>query len=68
MNAPPSPKQIEYWPLTRLKPYARNAKTHDVDQVARIVKDSGPARIQRTDRQRVATLPPVRPPGDATSG
>ena len=36
MNAPLSPKQIEYWPLAQLKPYARNAKTHDADQVARI--------------------------------
>ena len=36
MNAPLSPKQIEYWPLDRLKPYARNAKTHDPDQVAKI--------------------------------
>ena len=30
------PSQIEFWPLDRLKPYARNAKTHDADQVARI--------------------------------
>ena len=36
MNAPLSPKQIEYWPLAQLKPYARNAKTHDADQVAKI--------------------------------
>jgi DNA modification methylase len=28
--------QIAFWPLDRLKPYARNAKTHGVDQVAKI--------------------------------
>ena len=36
MNAPLSPKQIEYWPLAELKPYARNAKTHDANQVVRV--------------------------------
>ncbi len=36
MNAPLLPSQIEYLPLARLKPYARDAKTHDADQVARI--------------------------------
>ena len=30
------PSQIEFCPLDRLKPYARNAKTHDDDQVMRI--------------------------------
>jgi ParB-like chromosome segregation protein Spo0J len=30
------PSQIAFWPLDRLKPYTRNAKTHDADQVARI--------------------------------
>jgi DNA modification methylase len=30
------PDRIEHWPLARLKPYARNAKTHDPDQVAKI--------------------------------
>jgi len=30
------PDRIELWPLARLKPYARNAKTHDPDQVAKI--------------------------------
>src|SRR6056297_1616809 len=30
------PSQIAFWPLARLKPCARNAKTHDADQVARI--------------------------------
>ena len=31
-----APDAIEQWPLERLKPYARNAKTHGADQVARI--------------------------------
>jgi len=31
-----APKQIETWPIDRLRPYARNAKMHDADQVARI--------------------------------
>ena len=30
------PGRIELWPLARLRPYARNAKTHDADQVAKI--------------------------------
>jgi len=30
------PSQIEFWPLDRLRPYARNAKTHNADQVAKI--------------------------------
>ena len=36
MNLPLPPGRIEHWPLARLKPYARNAKTHDADQVAKI--------------------------------
>lgn len=36
MNAPLLPGRIEHWPLARLKPYARNAKTHDEGQVAKI--------------------------------
>ena len=36
MTAPFLPDQIEYWPIDRLRPYARNAKTHDADQVAKI--------------------------------
>jgi ParB-like chromosome segregation protein Spo0J len=36
MNAPILPEQVEHWPIARLKPYARNAKTHDADQVAKI--------------------------------
>ncbi|MCA3589621.1 MAG: ParB N-terminal domain-containing protein, partial [Methylocystis sp.] len=31
-----APEAIETWPLDRLRPYARNAKTHGSDQVARI--------------------------------
>jgi hypothetical protein len=31
-----APERIEQWPLERLRPYARNAKTHGADQVARI--------------------------------
>ena len=31
-----APERIEPWPLERLKPYARNAKTHGADQVAKI--------------------------------
>ena len=28
-----APSQIETWPLDRLRPYARNAKIHGIDQV-----------------------------------
>jgi hypothetical protein len=31
-----APERIEQWPLERLRPYARNAKTHGADQVAKI--------------------------------
>ena len=31
-----APDAIETWPLERLRPYARNAKTHGADQIARI--------------------------------
>ncbi|RUM95272.1 site-specific DNA-methyltransferase [Pseudaminobacter arsenicus] len=31
-----APDAIEQWPIERLKPYAKNAKTHAPDQVARI--------------------------------
>jgi ParB-like chromosome segregation protein Spo0J len=31
-----APERIEQWPLERLKPYVRNAKTHGDDQVAKI--------------------------------
>jgi ParB-like chromosome segregation protein Spo0J len=31
-----TPSEIEMWPLARLKPYAKNAKTHGAEQVAKI--------------------------------
>ena len=31
-----APERIEQWPLERLRPYARNAKTHGADQIAKI--------------------------------
>ncbi len=31
-----APEAIEHWPIERLRPYARNAKTHASDQVAKI--------------------------------
>ena len=31
-----APERIEQWPLAKLQPYARNAKTHGADQVAKI--------------------------------
>jgi DNA modification methylase len=33
---PRLPDAVEHWPLDRLIPYARNARTHDDDQVAQI--------------------------------
>ena len=36
MNLAFAPRQIEFWPIERLRPYARNAKMHGADQVARI--------------------------------
>ncbi len=33
-----APERIETWPFVRLKPYARNAKTHGEDQVAKIAE------------------------------
>jgi len=36
MNAALLPGKIEHWPLALLKPYARNAKTHDAGQVTKI--------------------------------
>ena len=29
------PEQIEQWPVARLKPYAKNARTHTDDQIAK---------------------------------
>ena len=31
-----APERIEQWPLARLQPYARNAKSHGADQVAKL--------------------------------
>jgi ParB-like chromosome segregation protein Spo0J len=36
MPAPPTAKRIEMWPLDRLAPYERNARTHSAEQVAQI--------------------------------
>ncbi len=36
MNLVFAPSQIESWPIDRLRPYARNAKIHADDQVAKI--------------------------------
>ena len=31
-----APERIEHWPLAHLQPYARNAKQHGADQVAKL--------------------------------
>jgi len=31
-----APERIESWPLARLQPYAKNAKLHGADQVAKL--------------------------------
>ncbi|WEF25519.1 MULTISPECIES: terminase gpA endonuclease subunit [Paracoccus] len=36
MNLAFAPERIEMWPLARLQPYAKNAKVHGPDQVAKI--------------------------------
>lgn len=36
MTSPAMPQRIELWPLDRLKPYERNARTHSPEQVAQI--------------------------------
>jgi len=36
-----APSQIESWPIARLRPYMRNAKTHSDDQVA----ENGSAKV-----------------------
>ncbi len=36
MPAPPTAKRIEMWPLDRLRPYERNARTHSPEQIAQI--------------------------------
>src|SRR5512146_2372996 len=35
-NIPCMPGAVHTWPLARLKPYAKNARTHSEDQIARI--------------------------------
>lgn len=37
-DAPPSARQVEVWPIDRLIPYARNARTHSREQVRQIAK------------------------------
>jgi ParB family transcriptional regulator, chromosome partitioning protein len=37
MPAPPTAKRIEMWPLDRLVPYEKNARTHSAEQIAQIV-------------------------------
>ena len=37
MPAPPTAKRIEIWPLDRLVPYEKNARTHSAEQIAQIV-------------------------------
>lgn len=29
-----APEKIQHWPLERLQPYAKNARTHDADEAA----------------------------------
>jgi DNA modification methylase len=36
MPAPPTAKRIEMWPLDRLRPYEKNARTHSAEQIAQI--------------------------------
>ena len=36
MTLASAPERIETWPLSRLQPYAKNAKAHGADQVAKI--------------------------------
>ena len=31
-----APERIEFWPIARLQPYAKNAKLHGTDQVAKL--------------------------------
>jgi hypothetical protein len=40
-NAPPARPRLEYWPLDRLVPSPRNARTHSAAQVAEIAAASG---------------------------
>ena len=36
ISAPAMPREIEVWPLDRLRPYSRNARTHSPEQVDQI--------------------------------
>ena len=36
MASTPTARRIETWPLERLTPYERNARTHSAEQVAQI--------------------------------
>ena len=49
MNAPLLPGSIEHWPLARLKPYARNAKTHGTVHVVARLRYTGRGRQRKPD-------------------
>jgi hypothetical protein len=58
-----APSQIETWPIDRLRPYARNAKIHGTDQVAKIAASmakfgcvNGRVKVSQRAAQNVATL------------
>lgn len=51
---PTMASRIETWPLDQLHPYARNAKTHDADQVARIAASMSSAGPCATSWPRTA--------------
>ena len=50
-----APERIETWPLARLQPYAKNAKLHGADQVARLAA-STPSPVLRASAGRVSWL------------
>ncbi len=55
-----APDRIEMWPLAKHQPYARNAKTHGADQVAKIAASMAefgwtvPCLVARTGTDRRA--------------
>ncbi len=52
MNAPILPGRIEHWPIDRLRPYARNAKSHDADpKIAARMAEFGWAVLVLVTRQ-----------------
>ncbi len=59
-----APERVEQWPLARLQPYARYAKTHGADQVAFAVLTDAPGNLidfrllpgQAHDLRRTAVL------------